>query len=494
MNELNPTSKPSSAGARITGDDVQHLVALYWCLRAVADPETVTSVGVETDGVGNVDDVTVTFADGTQAYIQVKATVSAAKPANLDWLKEQPAPSPKTGYQKPSILQALHRSWIDLDRPSDGLELITGRPIDSSDKVMKLLDRKNSIGPALRRGDSRAAKTARLELADHLSCDEAEVCDLFDALTIRPGQTEGEWRSRVIDLALAAGMRSDGPAIATALNWVREWVKDTRDPRSVQMISDQMAILELRVEEPRAVVVVQGLAPLPTDDAKYVLDWTHLFRGDSPATRRGLIDTDDWNGALSSDLEGLADELRAAQINRILLRGSLRLPCWFAVGAALRGVSGFEIAVDDRGRLWSAEQGSIASRQVEVLADQEIGDGERTVVVVAIATDQTADVREHLVSDVHHRLITLTIAGGPSQSLLSNGADALSAASAIREWIRTNVRGVEIDLVLMTSAPFAAFLGSLWDRMPTTTLHEDLIDGYELAFILSNTGLSSPTP
>ncbi len=484
MTALSATSKPSSSGARITGDDLQHLVVWYWCLRAIADPDGITSVAVEADHAGNVDDVVVRFADGTSRFIQVKAVVASANLASIGWLTDRPKPS-GTGRQSPSLLQKLHQSWGDLGHPDTGLELITGRPIDGTDRVLALTDRRNSIGTGLRRARTQELTTARRDLASHLECTEAELCDFLNALAIRVGQTEAEWVSRVADAAASADIRADESAVSVALAWIRTWVKDTRDPRTPQQIAAAAEYMGLQLEAPRNIIVIQGLRSEPVGDASHVLNWTERFRGTEASTRRGMVNPADWNGVLSDDLTTLRTTLIEQHHMRVLVRGALRLPCWFAVGAALRGVAGFNLAMEYRNEVWIANQHRTAARTVNVLADDQRGNGP-TLIVVAISTDRTDDVRRTLLSSNHGRSVSLTVEDGPHQALLADADDALSAAIAIRDWIRANVKSRKIDLVLMAPAPFAAFLGWCWDRVPTTTIYEDLLnDGYEAAFAIS---------
>ena len=82
--------------------------------------------------------------------------------------------------------------------------------------------------------------------------------------------------------------------------------------------------------------------------------------------------------------------------------------------------------------VWGADQHRAAAGQVNVLADEQRGDG-LTVIVVAISTDRTDDVRRTLLSADHGRLVTLTVGEGPHQALLTDADDALSAAIAVRE-------------------------------------------------------------
>ena len=480
MNSLDPTSPPSSSGARIGGDDLQHLVAWYWCLKMLTATSNIVAVCVEADVHGNLDDVTVEYGDGRRHYIQVKASVSAAGLVNAGWLMDRRSQSAR------SLIQKLYDSWDGLGRPNDGVELVTSRLTDPDEPLLRGLDRKNTIGAALRRATDQKLSEARARLASHIECTEEDLCDFFDVLAFRTGQTEAEWASRIGDVAMGAGVCSDLPAVLAALGWVREWVKDTRDPRGTDKVTAAIDELGLRVEPPRALVVIQGIDLVPADGAVETLYWTDRFRGDRPEMRRGLVDPADWNGALTDDLEAMKARLAARQCRRVLLRGALRLPCWFAIGATLREVADFDIAMDYRGRLWPADMTDLTLPVIQVRTDDAIGDG-RTVVVVAISTDATDDVRSALVDNRTGRLVTVGLPEGPSPSSLKGPTEAMAAAVAVREWVRRNVRNSEIDLVLMAPAPFALFLGYVWDRIGPTTIHEDLLSSYEPAFRLSHT-------
>ena len=112
MSSLDPTSPPSSSGARIGGDDLQHLVAWYWCLKMLTPTSNIVAVCVEADVHGNLDDVTVEYGDGRRHYIQVKASVSAAGLVNAGWLMGRRSPSART------LIQKLYDSWDGLE-PSE---------------------------------------------------------------------------------------------------------------------------------------------------------------------------------------------------------------------------------------------------------------------------------------------------------------------------------------------------------------------------------------
>jgi len=480
MNTLNPSSPPSGSGARIGGDDLQHLVVWYWCLKMLTTNSKIVAVCVEADVDGNLDDVTVDYEDGQRYYAQVKASVSAKKRVNAGWFKARRSQSGQ------SLLQKLFNSWNAVGRPSTGIELITSCHIDPEEPLLEGLDHRNLIGNALRRATCKRLTETRATLACHVGCTEEDLCDFFDVLVIRAGQNEAEWCSRVNDVAMGVSVRSDHASILTALGWIREWVKDTRDPRGVDEVKRAVGKLGLWAEDPRALVVVQGIDLVCGEGAIETLDWMSKFRGDSPETRRGLVDPANWNGALTNELSDLKTRLRAGNHRRILFQAALRLPCWFAIGTTFREVADFDIAMKYRGQHWAANMTNLTLPSVNVRVDEDTGKG-RTVVVVAISTDATDHVRASMTNGRTGRLVTVGLCGTPSPSSLQGPEEAMAAAVAVRDWVRRNICNTEIDLVLMAPAPFALFLGHVWDRMPPTTIHEDLLSGYEPAFCLTNT-------
>jgi hypothetical protein len=476
---------PSPSSGRLVGDDVQHLIAWYWCLKACAPESGIASVEVEVESAGILDDVRVTFTDHRQRYMQVKATVSAVPVANVGWLtKQEPAGS---------LIQRLYKSWWDLGRPATGVELLTSRPIDSRDLLFRNLDRLEHLGPRLRRVTEPAMVEVRTLLAHHVGCSAEELCDFLDVLEIQLGQTEGLWRKKVDDAALAAGVRTGDEAAALGVTEVREWVKTTRSARSASELRARVDALGLRTETPRALVVVEAVDAVPAAaDAAVHLNWVHHFRGDSDRTRRGLFNPEGWNGQLAAELRAARRQLQEAGVSSVAVRGALRLPVWFAVGEAFSDVAGFNVAAMDDRMLWQPGPAPTGRRQVVRQSDEALGGPDVDAgVVVQISTTGVDDVRDDLGGRLG-RLIAVTVEGGPHRRLLQDGADAFAAAVAVRDWMRHTLRGHHVHLVLVTNGPFALFLGHLWDRMPSTTVYEDLAPGYEPAFQFRNAPGSEP--
>ena len=82
------TSGLSPSGARIRGDDYQHLFAWWQALRAVIGSSDITKIGIEDPKAGNADDVTVHRKNGIREYYQTKSSVDARNPVGIAWLME----------------------------------------------------------------------------------------------------------------------------------------------------------------------------------------------------------------------------------------------------------------------------------------------------------------------------------------------------------------------------------------------------------------------
>ena len=54
-------------------------------------------------------------------------------------------------------------------------------------------------------------------------------------------------------------------------------------------------------------------------------------------------------------LQEAARAICAAGYRNVLVRGQMRLPCWFAAGAQLSEVAGFEVTSMQLGTLWSQQ-------------------------------------------------------------------------------------------------------------------------------------------
>ncbi len=282
------------------------------------------------------------------------------------------------------------------------------------------------------------------------------------------------------------GVQTGDAARSLGVGEVREWAKTTRSPRTRREIQARVRELGIADEEPRAVLVVEALDEVrdaADDDTR--VHWVRYFRGDSPSTRRGVVDAGLWNNEMTQELADVATRLREGGNRSVVVRGVMRLPTWFAAGRALSDVAGFDVAAMDRGELWQPGPGAAPPELVVQIDEHAAGPADHVALVVQISAEGVDDVREAL-GDSVGRIVAVTLAGGPDRRLFASGADAFAAAVVVRDWVRRNLQGLSIHMVLVASGPYALFLGHLWDRVPATTIYEDLAPGYEAAFEFRN--------
>jgi SMODS-associated and fused to various effectors sensor domain len=377
---------PSASGARLTGDDLQHLVAWYWALCSLRPEQAIISVAVEALQAGNVDDVVVTRRVGPAEHYQVKATVAAREMVNSAWLL---APTRRDG---PSILQKFWKSWNRLRAGGQHVQmsLLTSRPLDVTDPVLQGRDRNDHLAAALRRAPGRSsAGQARRAWAEYLGTSEEELCRFLDHLRVRTDASEATWRQHVTDVSEGLGLRTDEPAIRLGIGEVREWVKQTRLARTPQDIADAIQRLGLQAADPKAVLLIQALEHEPVvGDVTIELDWVEHFSGEEPRTRRGLRQPEAWDSVLLPQLQAAVRTIRESGYHHVLVRGQMRLPCWFAAGAQLSEVAGFEVTSLQLGVLWSSLDVSHGLDQPPIiLHDAVTGTGADLAVAIAIATD-----------------------------------------------------------------------------------------------------------
>ena len=129
------TTGLSASGARIRGDDYQHLFAWIQVLRAIQVRSGIVEIGIEDPEAGNADDVTV-YKDGPEReYYQVKSSVDARETIGVEWLMK---PSRAEG---PSIVQGFHRLWADAtDGVRPKLTLVTNRFASDGDPILSKRD------------------------------------------------------------------------------------------------------------------------------------------------------------------------------------------------------------------------------------------------------------------------------------------------------------------------------------------------------------------
>lgn len=481
---------PSRTGVRIAGDLYQWLFAWQGCLRALRDAQQhtnnpVVAVGVEVDGVGNLDDVVLNRAAPPHDYAQVKYAVDNQTPINEDYLLTASSP---TGN---SILAKIFTTWQGLSIRGEPfqLRLISNRAPDPHDPLVSRRDSRTQLllphagthGPASQLG------RARQRWAAALNTTEEELLRFLGAFRFDIAREPEHVVELVQQLMFAAGLRHDETAVYSGTDWLARQVRDGHRRLDLDMIRQAIEDLGLRRGPARAILSVATLKPDPVqNDADYALDWTDRFEGDDPYKKRRPAPPATW-AQLQTDIEQAPRRLPPDAV-AIAVTGSLRLAPAFLLGTSFRMVTGTDLAVSQRGQLWSTNEPYEAPLQPlleEILLDL----GNDLAVAVAVAADLAPDV-EHFIREQNlpaKRLLILRPPGGTNDHSVPDTATANALATGMRDAVRRACRETDkIHLFLASPMGLALMLGHRWNRLRTTTVYEDLNRNpvYEAAFTI----------
>jgi hypothetical protein len=482
-------SRRSPSGARLAGDDYQHLVTWCWTLRALLPGSGVVEIEVEAPDAGNVDDVVLVRQTPPHDYLQAKYAVDAASPVNSNWLTR---PSPSGG---PSLLQRFHASWQRLrtNGAAPTMWLVTNRDLDSTDAALAGRDgRTQTIAGSLADAGARsAAGRQRAAWAAHLGIGEDQLLAMLRSLRFDTGRGYAAERQHAADLMVARGLRADDQAVTLGIATVRGWVADGKRRFDLAALQAEIDNLRLKVMDPWCVLLVQAIAhDLHPEDATVSLDWVDLFEGDEPFQRRRPHDPAAWETRMRPDLRAAIAQLRTRGCQRVLVRGALRLPAWFTVGNECAGVTGMTVACRQSGQLWASDEPAAGNSQLTT-RETPIEQGDDVAVALAITTDLTEEVRDFLraTSLPIRTIATITQAAGSSDQAVTGPAHAVALAQAIRDEVRRLARAVSaprVHLFMACPGGLALLVGHRWNRVPTTHLYEDLGAGrgYTPAFQL----------
>jgi hypothetical protein len=471
----------ATSAPRIAGDDYQHLVTLNEVLSAMRG-NGASTLTVEASNAGNVDDVVVHYIEQPPRFTQIKHAVDGQTPVGYEWLTKPTRAGGK------SLLQRFYASWENLGgtntRPH--LQLITDRDIDPHDPILKTIDRKtNLVMPA---AGARHLSELRTTWAGHLGIDDDELKTFLSDLHFVPGRSFNLELERAGLFLETLGLNSGQTAIDSGLALVREWVQERERTLA---ITDLASTVEARIgrrSDPGALLVIEGIDDAPSKgDADIALRFVERYEGKEPFERRKLISPNDWQTIIWPQLTLASAQLREAGHSRVVVDGAMRLPMWFGAGAALRHVLGFNVAVRQRGQVWSSDdKGTPPPLTTSVTAT---GSGQDLAVALGIASDPTSEVEAHIESDSQiGRLLRITPSGGTSNESIPDGPTATALAEAVRDLIRAELSPTtdEIHLFLATPAGLALLLGHRWNALRPTTVYEHLGAGrgYQATFVV----------
>jgi hypothetical protein len=487
-----PLPRPSPTGVRIAGDRYQWLHAWRACLEVlrdgtdpIASANPAIAVGVEANGAGNVDDVILYRQNPPHTYSQVKWAVNAKAPIGVDYLTETQTPNGSSLLAK--FADAHARLSADGQRPK--MILRTNRNIDPNSVLLTGLDTRTQLlmPNAADQGPSSARGKERGLWARSAGVTEAGLLRLLEDLHFETGYGLNLLEDNVANLMSATGLRSDTAALLTATGWIEQLV--IAGTKRIARAAIRAAITDLHLATGRVwpTLSIATLKPDPlADQALYVLDWVDLFDGDDPYTRRRPKLPITWDD-LAADLEDLPTHL--AGIDAVMITGSFRLATGFAVGSALRKVTGIDVGWKQGHQIWSSDHS-----YDEVIAPKTVttslGQGDDAAIVVDVATTATQDVIDWLretqapIRDV----ITVSVPTGQAKdNAITGPAEAVALAIGIRDVARQVARtSPRIHLFAACPAGLALLLGHRWNRVSTTYVYEDLKTSYAHAFTIQS--------
>lgn len=478
----------SASGARLQGDDYQHLYGWYQAVGLLIPREDILTVSIEAEGAGNVDDVVVARTRPPTLYCQLKYAVDASSPIQCQWWTDC------ASARSRSVLKKFWDSWMKLRMHGvPDMHLVTNRGIDPNDPVMVLRDgRYGRFVPRLTLQQATSpAGVKRAEWANHLGISEPQLLEMFEHLAVLTDQ--GPW-SLLLEAAAArmgeAGLRTDSIALESGVQAARNWV--TSGKRVITAGDMELTTNErgLQAQSRRATVLVQAIDRDPwAATATAALDWVDDFQGSDAKSRREPVDSSAWNGKFKAELASAAKQVRGLGFSEVLVRGHMRLPTWFAVGNEFSDTTGWSVSSIQRGEEWtSRSQTHARSTQIQC---QELDLGPELAIGVSVTNDVAFQAVSHI--RAHNlpvkRYCGVSPAEGPSRDAVRGSADAISLAVSLRHLVwqaLAETRSLRVHLFLSCPAALALFLGHIWNRIPETVTYEDLgaARGYVAAFTI----------
>lgn len=478
-----PERGPAASGARLLGDDYQHLLTWLHAAQLVHRDPQVTRVELEKHGAGNIDDLVVHRRDRPALYHQVKFTTQPGRPLTGDWFTEAPS-----GDSTP--LQRFHDSYTKLtvDGTAPEMVLHTNRLPAASDPILECLDGTTELlVPKLALASPRsAAGRARSGWASHLGIDEDQLLTMLGSLRIRAAQASinalqehCRWVMDAVGMSATAECVDKG--MLAARRWVQTGVRDIDGETIGHLIEEQ----QLSSPIPRATVLIQAIEhDLWPETATVALDWVDAFNGEHPSERRESTTPDVWMSRFAPELQQAASQVRGEGFRHVRIDGALRLATAIYAGTVFSDVKGFQVAVPGRSGdgTWTGDISSDGPRSTQNVTrtNHELTQGAELAVGLNVSGDLTSAVLKHAqaASLPLNCLVVLSVPN-PGRDALGDPADVLGWTQAVTHELRILAEEGHPRLHLFLHGPrtAAVLLGNAWNRMPPTQLWDDLGPG-----------------
>jgi hypothetical protein len=474
------------SGARIGGDDYQHLYSWYLLLQLLSEDSVYDHAYVEHPTAGAADDVTLHPKDPSEVaskYYQVKWHVSAAGEYGFEFLAKVNKPS------KTSLIEKLFISWKELKNNGDvEIWLVSNWPAASDLREFiresyELHEDFHARGPRTNVGKCKKLWCSTLK------ADEAELTEFCRALRLRLGFGSTKDLEEAIDDRMARhGLKSGQGPRDVVLGAIRRLIKAggpkkqiTRDSL-IDLITENQLWAEA-VDNPKVSLTIHGWTKEKFDtDPTVELDWTKYIDRDA----RRIPSQDEWANTLLPGLKTAKTKFLGMSEGRYIdFRGKLPLTTVLAIGAVFPDVGGFSFRTlqptGTENNLWRSDTAPTKARFINNVLDGS-NRGDDVMLFLAVSGDGRADA-ERFFDENRGKFSALFYAepnGGSGQAALTGSGDAVGLANHAKELIRearTKYAANRIHLVLYAPASFSLFLGQKLNAVGSIVTYERTRDG-----------------
>lgn len=326
-----------------------------------------------------------------------------------------------------------------------------------------------------------ASGKVRAKWAEHLEIGEYELFEFLDHLEIRAGR-EGldRLREQCTWQMRAVGFRGDPEAVDIGISEIRRLIGEgirELDADELMAIARDKGLLD---GQTRATLLIQSLESNPWPEAATALvDWVALFEGNDAYSRRQLLQPEQWNSLLKTELHTAVEKLKRNRYREVFLTGTMRLSTGLMAGVLLSEVAGFSVSIFGREGEWSS---NIERDKMEVSREEiTVGTGSEIAMALSVSAQIRDDVREYIRSAelAIDRLIIYSPSSDVSRRSIPGPKEGLGFAHELSAIMRTDTQKVQgmVHLFQAGPLPLSVMVGHLWNRMPTTQLYDDLGPG-----------------
>lgn len=485
------------SGARIGGDDYQHLYSWYLMLQLLDDRRDYDHVYVEHPKAGSADDVTLHPKSGGRIaarYYQVKWHRTAAGQYDFESFMQVKKPSVT------SLLQKLFESWKDLkDRGDAEIWLVSNWPAasDLGEFIREGYELDESFHV---KGPRSKVGKVRKRWCDTVKADAHEVAEFCRSLRLRLGfGSTRDLEENIDDRMSRYGLKSGQGPRRLALGAIRDLIKTGGPKKKItretltELISEN-DLWAQAIENPKVSLTIHGWTkeifdPKPTVE----VDWTGYI---DRATRR-IPNQSEWDGLLLPELRAAKKQFQNMKEGRYIdFRGKLPLTTVLAIGAEFPDVGGFSFRTQQPTgteiNLWRSDASPTHARfKCEALDGSDPGDD--VALFLSISGNGRADA-ENFFNENRSQITALIYAEpshGSGQAAIKAAGDAVALADHAKQLIReskTKYRAKHIHLILFAPASFSLFLGQKLNAVGKVVTYERTADASYQASLTIATG------